>query len=184
MIAGAMARRLLILLTALSLLLYVAAGALWVRSLSVADSLATQHSVVCSVGSAVRIRHTDKARFLDPGDRFRYAGGPADRMEPTWHDWSRPPLFDFAGFAYGRADYPDNDCFQQASVPYWALVLLAGVAPARRALKHSRRDRRRRQVCTACGYDLRATPDRCPECGAIPGTAAAGPPWQSVGGHT
>ena len=51
-------------------------------------------------------------------------------------------------------------------VPWWAVVLITGVLPAARALSWRRRRRRvRRGACVYCGYDLRATPDRCPECG-------------------
>ena len=52
-------------------------------------------------------------------------------------------------------------------VPHWA-VTVALAAPLAMALVRWRRERRRaaRGLCPQCGYDLRASPQRCPECGA------------------
>ena len=55
-------------------------------------------------------------------------------------------------------------------VPWWSLVALCAAMPLFRATSFIRRRRRyRRGVCPGRGYDLRATPERCPECGAAPG---------------
>jgi hypothetical protein len=48
-------------------------------------------------------------------------------------------------------------------------VVLPGVGLLRRAsARNLGRILRRRGICVECGYDLRATPARCPECGAVP----------------
>jgi hypothetical protein len=51
-------------------------------------------------------------------------------------------------------------------VPYWAMALVTGVPPGIWLVRDRRsRKRGRARLCPACGYDLRASPDRCPECG-------------------
>jgi hypothetical protein len=47
---------------------------------------------------------------------------------------------------------------------FGALLLAVNLARHR----HTRASALLEKRCFACGYDLRATPDRCPECGAVP----------------
>jgi hypothetical protein len=52
-------------------------------------------------------------------------------------------------------------------VPLWFPLLLSLVLPGIWLQRWITRHRRVPPgICVACGYDLRATPDRCPECGA------------------
>ena len=58
-------------------------------------------------------------------------------------------------------------------LPYWFLAAASTVAPAaalRRRLRTRRRTRR--GLCPRCGYDLRESPNRCPECGTAVANAA------------
>ena len=78
---------------------------------------------------------------------------------------------------------PLGELTQVKVIPHWAIALLLGLPVAWWAIQFRRRGVRERRksagLCPACGYDLRATPQRCPECGFAP-PASAPPSTQGV----
>ena len=66
----------------------------------------------------------------------------------------------------GHLDRSESDFY----LPFWFVTLLLSVLPLRELelFYRRRRARAKRGRCIVCGYDLQATPDRCPECGTVP----------------
>jgi hypothetical protein len=71
--------------------------------------------------------------------------------------------------------YPDlvaNVKSRRLLIGNWFLLLMVALSAMPSIIRVRSYLRRRRAArkgrCSFCGYDLRATPDRCPECGAIP----------------
>jgi hypothetical protein len=94
------------------------------------------------------------------------AGGPkgAQRIRVTNNKW------ECLGFAFqtGSVGYPDGSSTVYARrfrCPLWFLSAATAILPATWLISKARNQRRQKGFCE-CGYDLRATPGRCPECGA------------------
>jgi hypothetical protein len=186
-----MRRKLFDLATAISLVMCVATVALWVRSYQRQGWI---KCVVC-VGSS-RCYGASLANWpgrlgvdveWEPRDLIRpeYARETPLAEQRRWQTWSddtparsynrdpykdvlpvRPDLHQFAGVV-GYWE-PTNPGGADIMIPHRYVVLLLAMAPLRWAwLWLRKRDRARRKACIVCGYDLRATPDRCPECGML-----------------
>ncbi len=90
-------------------------------------------------------------------------------------------FIEWLGFRAAHRQTPNNNGqwyrVQRYAVPFWAIVTMFAILPVQRFAIALRRALIRllwRSVriepghCRHCGYDLRATPDRCPECGTVP----------------
>jgi len=72
------------------------------------------------------------------------------------------------GFGFGRRMRAAGPA-TALSFPLWSLLVALAALPAASVVKQVARGRRRQiNLCAECGYDLRATPHRCPECGVLP----------------
>jgi hypothetical protein len=180
-----------------SLALCAAMVVLWVRSYWVSDEWsfdrvrrsptgaeARNYSACIDSGalrlSASTIRYGDAYMNLlgmapvPASAKFNHATGqPARRMEASA---AGPDLIvkrGRFGFEYGVVNpTPRTLDFLHTvwvTVPLWLVTPCTALLPWL-AWRSQRRRQRARQLglCPVCGYDCRATPDRCPECGLVP----------------
>jgi hypothetical protein len=145
---------------------------LWVRSYYLADVLfkhggGNGYALVLCHGAMNCLATAEPPSA--PVSDWGYDPDPAPRVAAELTRWESAAerRCRFAGFAYA-AGGPDGTTHvlsrRMWRIPLWPLVLLAAIAVVR-AIRPRRFPP---GSCRHCGYDLRATPDRCPECGHVP----------------
>ena len=186
-----MKRRLLNLLTALSLVLFLGTTALWVLSYTLRPEISRvgfdKRAVVLHDGSLqsywierfelVSVPPPAGGSAAAPGNQLPYLADP-----PGWHyaargrrlfpPASRDPLVrPLATLSGGAVPHPGVIRGGGFEVSLWPVAALTAVLPALWLLRGRRVALARRRsaagLCPSCGYDLRATPGACPECGMM-----------------
>ena len=123
---------------------------------------------------ALLIRDRADDREIAEEDEFLY---PTSIHGPLLHrvrDATDAPIATFRA-GTGHGDFPGLRVYQSGSrydyeyryivIPLWAVSAVLLVLPAILAFSNTTRTRQLRGCCSVCGYDLRASKDRCPECG-------------------
>jgi hypothetical protein len=177
-----MRRRLFTLLSVVSLVLCVVTCVLWVQSHQRSESVGWYGPRVdgslwvdWSVG-IVRVFYRRDNHRTDWGGvtEFEYDAATPPRPIPLDPVFLRETLTDtwgWAGLLYGTNRDGGNRGTNGATlvVPFAWMAAATGLLPTAWLVRRARHGRRHRTgLCRSCGYDLRASPDRCPECGALP----------------
>ena len=194
-------------LSILSLLLCVAMAGLWVRSYWIADAFSLVHSGGIDrpgdhgdlIAEFNMVWANGRVRY-ERYDTECFGGGDGGNVAlpgPLWtlthtsntphyaeiveHSvWTTRQPTKWGAFVAGEEDYRGIhtiSLMKYVAAPMWAVfmpLLLSSSLCARRILRPRRPPL---GLCHRCGYDLRATPDRCPECGSVsaksPGSSPA-----------
>jgi hypothetical protein len=183
-----MRSKVFVLTYAISLVLCVLTAALWVRSYSNGDLIryigaeSEAGSTSCFLSSTTGRIQLSCYVELGRDDTFQVAATGSrlpDGFSLRHWDSSAQPFtlpndrfMNRIGFDARARELPLGSDYSVV-IPYYALTLTT-LAVGVFAYIRYRRLVRSRAVgrCAACGYDLRATPARCPECGKV--TAASG----------
>lgn len=176
---------------AISLLLLAGTIALWVRSYRVSDALQKERNI--GGVNTWWFMHSGRGRLFVARHRIVWVSK-ADAPPECDHPWKHeteppyggmPPVAAVSGqgvrawsrfgFAHvTRELHPPNyqSGYRAVAIPFWALAALFALTPLIWATGLRGWVRRRRRIarglCVRCGYDMRATPERCPECGSMP----------------
>jgi hypothetical protein len=183
-----MRRKLFHFAAAVSLLMCVGAAALWARrwasdSVTLTDEDPSfpfvRQVILNSQPSGLKFQlvwETQTTAAAADGRSPRWIVHCFSQLPEEWM-WGEESRANRLGFWYSdfRRNAPNrHDRIIKVGVPHWVAVACFGALPACWSLRRYRRvDRRRRGLCERCGYDLRGTPDRCPECGVLIPAAAA-----------
>ena len=176
------------LILAISTMVTIAACALWVRSSQGGDmwsraSLDRDKSGFSSTAlessDGCFAIHWTHQRAYDATTRERFHNAVNSGTFDYW-DWRRGPglwsdVYYYGQFQFKRWDGGPGLTGTTVIAPYWSIaglfavptVVWMGVGAGRAFGRMRARRRSLTGRCANCGYDLRATPDRCPECGRI-----------------
>lgn len=180
-----MIRRMFAIASAVSLLACAITMIIWLRSYSAGDDLckADSHRDVEIISQAGQIVYYEEIER-------RSAAGPSDPQpsESHWeHNAFRHPRRSWAGneswlerlgiwVAHDQTaapvpSQPPVEEVTEAIVPDWLVAIAFAILPVIQTAGFVRRSvtarKDRHGLCDSCGYDLRASTARCPECGTV-----------------
>ena len=158
-----MKRRIFTAVSALSLLLLIAVLFSWIYLLNHRPvRFYTRSAQYAFSGPPRALIITVMGGTLRPNGTFNAPQG--KHWDGAWANPQELPL----GFGFGRSPPSDPEAapYLGLVVPWWVLFFFTAILPCLWTLLHLRPRRGPRfATCVKCGYDLRASPDKCPECG-------------------